>query len=479
MSGYLGPYRILRLVDRGGQAAVYLGYDERLRRRVAIKVYTLPDDRKARRRLLREARLVAGLESPRIVPVHDVIESREYLAMVMEYVPGCTLSELMSHEQLAMPSAMIVGIDIASALSVARRHKVVHADVKPENILVGRSGRCKLVDFGIARPAALPGIITGSLSTLAPEHCAGAPATEQSDLFALGLLIYRMLCGVHPFARNGRVDKTLLSSGQFTPLHEAVPAHIELPPELSGLVGELLHADPGQRPRNTRAIRQVMREALRSLPIAAQNSLLHEARPYFREESAQDIPVQLPEELVREGRSRLALAQGGILGGLAVLRQLRTRARWLLAGSVLVAALLLGAGIAHFDAVILRMDPPQFVVAENTPMPVRLTRDWLMQEIESALPQHLDRIQRARDLDAAQTSRLRSYHRTVMESLFGGYTVDQRIATTLRCLEGFCVVSLVRKTGRAQHSAQGILFADESPAQWRGTVRAAVAGLFP
>ncbi len=84
----VGPYRILRLINRGGQGSVYLGYDKRLHRRVAIKIYRLPARRAARKSLLREAQLIASIQSPKVVQIHDVIESSEHLALVMEYVPG-------------------------------------------------------------------------------------------------------------------------------------------------------------------------------------------------------------------------------------------------------------------------------------------------------------------------------------------------------------------------------------------------------
>ena len=100
----VGPYRILRLVNRGGQGSVYLGYDKRLHRRVAIKIYLLPEDRSARKRLLREAQLIASIQSPKIVQIHDVIESREHLAMVMEYVPGCHINHSFGAHTSALKS---------------------------------------------------------------------------------------------------------------------------------------------------------------------------------------------------------------------------------------------------------------------------------------------------------------------------------------------------------------------------------------
>ena len=102
----VGPYRILRLINRGGQGSVFLGYDGRLRRRVAIKIFRLPDGLRARLALFREARAVAALDSPRVVAVHDLIESPEHLALVMEYVPGTDLEQVLSSTRLRLSSAL-------------------------------------------------------------------------------------------------------------------------------------------------------------------------------------------------------------------------------------------------------------------------------------------------------------------------------------------------------------------------------------
>ena len=122
----VGPYRIIRLVNRGGQGSVYLGYDKRLQRRVAIKVYPLPVQRNSRRQLLKEARVVASLDSPRIVQIYDVIESQEHIAMVMEYVPGCDLEEFLTAVRPSLASILVIAGDLAAALSVARQQQIVH-----------------------------------------------------------------------------------------------------------------------------------------------------------------------------------------------------------------------------------------------------------------------------------------------------------------------------------------------------------------
>ena len=303
----IGPYSIIRLIKRGGQGQVYLGYDRRLRRRVAIKIHRLPDSRRERRRMLREAQQVASIQSPRVVQIHDVIESREHLAMVMEYVPGCDLEELLREQRLSVASALTIGKDLAAALASARQQRLVHGDLKTSNVLVTEGGRAKLTDFGIARSADEPGYAesAGSLSALSPEQLQGRTLDVRTDLFALGCVMYRTLCGVHPFYRNDQFDARMLLEEEPVPLQERVPPEIELPAELVQLVAELLQKNPDDRPANTHRVRRLLRSASKQLPLATTDSLLREARPCFRAESQEDIPPRIPSGLRGRGRSRL------------------------------------------------------------------------------------------------------------------------------------------------------------------------------
>ncbi|MGL4564661.1 MAG: serine/threonine-protein kinase, partial [Halioglobus sp.] len=307
----VGPYRILRLVNRGGQGSVYLGYDKRLHRRVAIKIYPLPNERAARKQLLHEAQVIASMQSPKVVQIHDVIESRDHLAMVMEYVPGCDLEELLASVRLSLASVLTITADIAGALTVARQQRIVHGDLKARNVLITTTGRAKLTDFGIAQRPAAESAMAGSLSAMSPEQYLGKPLGERSDLFALGCLLYRMLGGVPPFYRDGGLDARALLESDPAPLETLVSADVELPPELIRLVSAMLQKLPANRPSSTRVVRQVLRRVARGIPLAATNSLLGEARPCFRAESAEDIPPPVPADLAREGRSRMAAAGAG------------------------------------------------------------------------------------------------------------------------------------------------------------------------
>ena len=184
MTANVGPYRILRLIDQGGQGSVYLGYDERLERRVAVKIYALPRKRKPRRALLREARVIAGLQSNKVVRIYDVIESDTHLGLVMEYVPGCNLEQFLQGARASVASALTVATDVAAALTAAHQAGVVHGDVKAANVLLTDSGRALLADFGIARRGPVhrgAGRGPGSVSALSPEQFGGAAPTFRSD----------------------------------------------------------------------------------------------------------------------------------------------------------------------------------------------------------------------------------------------------------------------------------------------------------
>lgn len=477
MDNFVGPYRILRLIDRGGQGSVYLGYDKRLHRKVAIKIYSLPATRRARRQLLREAQLVASIQSPKVVQVHDVIESDTHLALVMEYVPGCSLEEFLAAVRPSLASVLTVGADVAGALALARQQHIVHGDVKAANVLITAAGRAKLTDFGISRSTADSASskwAAGSFSALSPEQFLGQPLDERADLFALGALLYRMLGGEHPFYRDGRLDSRLLVEHPPRPLTELVGGEVELPEPLVDIISALLEKDPQRRPRNTRRVRQVLRAVLRTLPMSTTHSLLREARPCFRPESPEDIPPLIPETLGQQGRSALPLA-GTRLQRLghqwqALRRPVRAGIVFALLGLAAVPLVI----TLHETVTPVRFTQPQTSFTTDVDLPPEVSHNWLLQEVKEALREQVGNLRVVGPVGAEPRTIL--YSRG--EPRNWNEASEQVFHLALRCVEGLCVFAITREHGGARFNRQGVLFPDMPVQQWREIVRDTTLALY-
>jgi eukaryotic-like serine/threonine-protein kinase len=259
-----GRYRLEEVLGHGGMALVYRAWDKELERPVAIKVIAdnLAREESLRRRFLREAMTVASLAHPNVVKVYDTGELDSRLFIVMEYVEGETLAEVLLRRGALRPAeATQLALQICAGLAHAHARGIVHRDVKPQNLLVQPDGSLKIADFGIAKPEGATtltetGGIVGTAAYLAPEQLAGEEATPRSDVYSLAAVLYEMLTGRPP--REVATLTQLIRRNADEPVaavRELVP---HVPRALESVVMRGLAATPRYRPASAAEVAQAL-----------------------------------------------------------------------------------------------------------------------------------------------------------------------------------------------------------------------------
>lgn len=212
-----GRYEILSRIGGGGMALVYKAHDVLLNRNVAVKVLRqqFVNDEEFIRRFRREAQSAAALSHPNVVSIYDVGQEDDTHYIVMEYVEGNNLNEIIiERAPLQADEAVRVAVQICDALDHAHQNHIIHRDIKPHNILIGNNGRVKVTDFGIARAVTSStitqtGSVLGSVHYFSPEHAKGINTGEKSDLYSLGIVLYQMLTGKLPFLGESPISVAL------------------------------------------------------------------------------------------------------------------------------------------------------------------------------------------------------------------------------------------------------------------------------
>ena len=289
-----GHIRVTSVVGQGGMGDVYSGYDEKLERKVALKVLNADQrlDAEARERLLREARALSRLDHPNICRIHDYLESGEVDLLVLEYIDGQTLGDAMT-VPMTRGQKLRIAVAVAGVLVDAHRAGIIHRDLKPENVMLTRSGEVKVLDFGLARwllrarsggqtpmsreeraktarnpeltitlppagdsSATAAGIAVGTPLYMSPEQARGEGLTSASDMFSFGLLLQTLFSGQdpHPAGLSGREIILRVARGETNPV-EGVPG------DVAALINRFKQFAPADRPTAVEAVERLTHAA--------------------------------------------------------------------------------------------------------------------------------------------------------------------------------------------------------------------------
>lgn len=353
----LRDYEVSRLLGKGGMGEVFLANHPLLERHVAVKRFVFAagkgdDEGQAKERFFREGRALARLCHHNIVQVHDLFEYRRQACMVLEYVDGFDLAEILKEGKLPVDVSVIIALKVAEALEHAHFAGIVHRDVKASNVMMSRGGEVKLMDFGIAKQDALEpmtktGLVVGTPMYVAPEVVAGGEADARADLYALGALLYACLSGRRLF-EHATPDNlfVLILAGRFPRLGK-VASHV--PWRLRSIVHRLLHNKAAKRFGSAAELRQALEIFLAEQDVGAHHA---ERLVHFLQSRGKltDQEVEAWLEPARQSRSALTGASPARRPGRAL--------RWGLAVAALAVAAASGAwlyGLTELQAALMRL----------------------------------------------------------------------------------------------------------------------------
>src|SRR5580698_8248446 len=283
-------FEIIRRLGAGGSGVVYLANDTLLQRPVVLKILR-PGSLTAeqmRTTVLREARLASAIEHPNVCGIYEVGESGEEAYIAMQYVPGQSLDELIARGPANLQLALSVGIQIADGLQAAHALGIFHRDLKPQNVMLTEGGLVKILDFGLARrlkaedmsfDPASPGLAKdaslaatytargGTIRYMAPEQFVTGHASVQSDVWALGVILYELTSGRHPFARPDAEDFQAIRAIQFQEPEDLSAIVPEISPELKSVIAACLEKNPSARTTSAADVREGLKTIMKALRI--------------------------------------------------------------------------------------------------------------------------------------------------------------------------------------------------------------------
>ncbi|MCZ7541608.1 MAG: protein kinase [Anaerolineae bacterium] len=361
LSGHmLGQYHLGDLVGRGGMASVYRARQVSMDRDVAIKVMSAALSHNAEfvARFEREARVIARLQHPHILPVIDFGRSNEHIYLVMRYVESGILSDRLRASTLSISQANRFLSQIASALEYAHQRGVIHRDLKPNNVLLDEMDNAYLTDFGIAKMLAgtttgaqsltATGSVMGTPAYMAPEQWRSEPVDARTDIYALGVILYEMLMGALPFQAETPFGMMYKHFDTPPPLPSLInPA---LPPTLERVMLRALAKQPGERFQSARQMAEGFAAAVTALPPTLCEKPLPRATPEQIERATPPAGTRAaaaPPPEPPTSQERASWGERSWAGDTAALHGKRARGRgWLVGGMILALTVVAGIVLA-------------------------------------------------------------------------------------------------------------------------------------
>ncbi len=318
----IGPYRLIRVIGRGGMGAVYLAEHQQTHREVALKVlppeYAAMPDRVAR--FLREGMAGARLRHKNIVETYEVGEDNGAYFIALEYIQGESLRERMDRGALDLRTSLDIALQVSEALAHAHAHHIVHRDLKPSNIMLTADGTAKVMDFGLAKVAdasavTMAGVLMGTAAYISPEQARGDATDGRSDLYSLGVMLYEMISGQLPFSAESTASLIFKHiNEQPTPVRRLAP---EVLPAVDGLVWRLLHKQPEQRFQSAVELASAIRLCMEALDkgTVLPATLFDPTLPSDETLATSQIPLVGRERemtLLRQALDRARQSKGGL-----------------------------------------------------------------------------------------------------------------------------------------------------------------------
>jgi serine/threonine-protein kinase len=283
-------YEIIRKLGAGGSGVVYLANDSLLQRPVVLKILRTGalSAEQLRTTILREARLASAIEHPNVCAIYEVGETGDEGYIVMQYVPGQSLDRLIARGPAMLQLVLSIGIQIADGLQAAHALGIFHRDLKPQNVMLTDGGLVKILDFGLARrlhpedasfDPSRPGLARdasvaatytargGTIRYMAPEQFVTGHSSVQSDVWALGVILYELASGRHPFARPEAEDFNIIRAIQFSEPFDIVEIVRDISPELKSVIAACLEKTPASRYTSAAEVREALKTIMKALQI--------------------------------------------------------------------------------------------------------------------------------------------------------------------------------------------------------------------